>query len=185
MDREHLERIRDLFRKAEHRIKYVESLQGRLNIPSINHLRYVSFHVLNYVLDGEAAELNEAEHHASRALFDTYEIEVLFFLDLFRRFQNDYSNHPITDVIPQYLEWQDQCTAARDFIAAHGQAPNREGFEPPLGCPKPDFESKSNALIPRSSSQNSSAIRYARSVALARCSSWNTGLCGQAIATAR
>lgn len=81
---------------------------------------------LRYVLDGHnEEELNEAEHHCSRALFDTYEIESLFYMKAFFVLQEEFSDIPISETVPSYLEWQQAHADVAHFIRTHSQSDDR------------------------------------------------------------
>jgi hypothetical protein len=127
MNEERLRKIQGLYKDTELRIKLVESRgDGRLTIPSINQLRNLSYHLLRYFLNGHnEEELNEAEHHCSRALFDTYELEALFYMKAFSVFQEEFSDIPISETVPSYLEWQQTHADIKHFITTHYQTDDR------------------------------------------------------------
>lgn len=126
MNAHRLHELRELWREAEKQIKIVEDRgDGKLSIPSVNQLRYVSYHVLNHVLDGSEADLLEAAHHCGRALYDCFEMEALFYMKSFAAFQHDFPKEPISDTVPEYFKWIAAHEAAQVFIRTHTQSDGR------------------------------------------------------------
>ena len=80
-----LRQIVGLFDQAENLLKEVEKVCGDLTVPSINQLRYVGYHIARAIVaqhdDSFFDELKKAENHCKRAIYDAYEVGILYFLD--------------------------------------------------------------------------------------------------------
>lgn len=127
MDIEHLRRVRKIFGDAEHAIKILEhrGLAGGLSIPSLNQLRYVSHHVLNHVIGDGDHELQEAEIHCKRTIFDCREIEILMYEKTYDAFKEEFDDVPISAVVPQSIEWNSVFGDALTFVRTHSQTDGR------------------------------------------------------------
>ncbi|KPZ19804.1 hypothetical protein [Pseudomonas syringae group genomosp. 3] len=107
-----------LFRLAEEKIKLVENLNHVLSIPAINELRYAGFHMAQFLAGGANAEgeLNKAENHCKRAIYDAVEAGVTHQLEVIAQFQYDFRLLIISETVPGYLKIQEQANEARDLI---------------------------------------------------------------------
>ncbi len=107
-------RVSKSFAEAERRIKFVDWLEGT-DVPSINELRYVSYHLFNAFCaeedDAQREELLRAERHCKRASYDALELGVINQFEKINEFINDYKNFSVIDVIPDYL---DKCFKVED-----------------------------------------------------------------------
>jgi len=122
IDREKLEAIIRLFDEAESKVKEVEQLSSDLSIPSINELRYVGYHLTKALCqqtDGTiSSELDKAERHCKRAIYDAVEIGVIYLLEKIQEFQQDYGRSvEIVTVIPNYIELCAEAHDTREFIS--------------------------------------------------------------------
>jgi hypothetical protein len=109
-----------LFKRAEEKVKIIEALTDELAIPAINELRYAGFHAVQ-----AHAEQNDTERrdkiergirHCERAIYDSTEIGVAYYLAEILLFQNDYRLVPIISVIPDYLDCLGEIRAAQGFL---------------------------------------------------------------------
>lgn len=102
-----------LFSNAEDKIKKVEHLSGGVIIPAVNQLRYAGQHLVRTLNGCEAPEeeLRQAVGHCKRASFDACEAGLLYCLNIFKQFQDDYRNTTIVPVLPEWLAY---CAAARN-----------------------------------------------------------------------
>jgi len=97
-----LDEIVRLFEEAELEIKAVEGLQKQLGVPSINQLRYAGYHLAKaYRLNAADEELVLAERHCKRAIFDTGEAAIFFYLDYFDAFHKAYGS---SDALPPWCD---------------------------------------------------------------------------------
>ncbi|MBF0109266.1 MAG: hypothetical protein HQL76_08830 [Magnetococcales bacterium] len=103
-----LNTISELFRNAEIEIKLAEQMSGNIIIPAINELRYAGNHLLKGLLASSPKEQREqyfrALRHCQRAHYDAVEAVLLYLLDKFRTFQNDYEEVSIPAVWPDYAK---------------------------------------------------------------------------------
>jgi len=85
--------IKDLFDKAEEAIKEAELIERKLPIPPINELRYAFYHYLRAQGNNpeeERSQLDRCKRHCQRALYDAYEIPLLYFIERFDYFKSTY-----------------------------------------------------------------------------------------------
>lgn len=109
--------IKEVVDETERRINHVNSVAEGLNIPSTNELRYAFNHLLKYLTGADKeAGLAKALRHSKRALYDCYEVEVLFFHGTFEQFEDDYRDEPLADIIPSIHEWRAHFEDIRDFV---------------------------------------------------------------------
>lgn len=96
------------FYRAEKLLKTAEWSDGQLDIPSINELRYVSFHLLRALSTGDgqeqAEELQRAKRHCQRASYDAIELSLVYELEAIMRFEEDFRLFPYTKYYPDILE---------------------------------------------------------------------------------
>jgi hypothetical protein len=120
-NREAFFRVAQAFAEAERRIKRVEWMGG-LDVPSINELRYVSYHLLKacQIQDDEKRqfeELRRAERHCKRASFDALELGIITALEEVKSFRESYSSFPVSDVLSDYHDMMTDVQSTADFLA--------------------------------------------------------------------
>jgi len=113
--------IIDLFDEAEAKLKEIEQLSSELSIPSVNELRYVGYHLTKALCsqseDDFSDEVDRAERHAKRAIYDANEIGLIYLLEQVQLFQADYAKSTeIIDVIPDYIKLCRRVDEASDFM---------------------------------------------------------------------
>ncbi len=121
-------RIGELFNEAERAIKRIEMHKEKLATPPINELRYAGFHLLEGLTGSEIKELEKAEGHCKRAIYDATEIMLLDHLESFHNFEKSYEKVAITPVIKDWLDFKKAARAAQGFIETVGQNGKREEF---------------------------------------------------------
>jgi hypothetical protein len=128
--------IQNLFKVAEQKIKEVERLEGSLLIPSVNQLRYVGHHLIKALCSEEEdsfkLEIDKAENHCHRAIYDAHEVGILYFLEKIKVFQENYKNSLtiVREVIPTYVDDLMNADRARKFIddVDHGSINARDVY---------------------------------------------------------
>jgi hypothetical protein len=84
----------ELFRQAEVQLKQTEEIDRNLTIPAVNELRYVAFHLLRALSEQEGngfdADIERAENHAKRAIYDATEASILSLLEKAEAYQADF-----------------------------------------------------------------------------------------------
>ncbi|MDQ7074607.1 MAG: hypothetical protein Q9O24_05515 [Gammaproteobacteria bacterium] len=120
--KEQLENIIRLFDEAENEVKKIEGLNGEIVIPSLNELRYVGYHLVRSLCEENESEMlkqiEKAENHCKRAIYDATESGLLYFLENIMAFKRDYSNNSaIMDVLPDYAKYLAEADTARKKIA--------------------------------------------------------------------
>ena len=102
--------IQDIYNKAEQHIKQVELCQTELPFGAINELRYAGHHLLKGLAAQEAGnaekaerEYQDAEDHCNRAMYEASEAGIGYLVWLYRTFEEDYKDIPLTGVIPEYV----------------------------------------------------------------------------------
>lgn len=109
-----------LFAEAEKRIKEIEYAQQGLDIPAINELRYVAFHLLEVLISDQ---VGQGEHkpkivsHLQRAIYDACEALISIHLQELRQFQEDYRLIVVSDVVKDYQSLMQEAEEARRLIS--------------------------------------------------------------------
>ena len=123
-----LQQIVNLFDEAENLLKEVEKICSDLSIPSINELRYVGYHIARSLVaqnaDSFSNEIKKAENHCKRAIYDAYEVGILYFLDEIKCFKknNGSRSEIVCQVLPDYMD----CLKASDEAVAKITAIERD-----------------------------------------------------------
>lgn len=133
VDRQNMElfvAVADAFAMAERRMKIVEWIDGT-DVPSINELRYVGYHLFRACqCPGDShkqhEELKRAERHCKRACFDAMELGIIAQLEKISAFKRDYKRVVVTDVINDYLDLMAQAQVTRDFLASSDGVEGRD-----------------------------------------------------------
>lgn len=132
MPHEEYKDLKCLFDLAEAKLKQVEHLVDKLDIPSINELRYAGHHCVNALMANDSAatkaEITEAESHCKRAIYDAMEIGILYLLSKIRMFKEDYRLVPVATVIPSYVEYLVQIRKIQACVAAVPRRNKEENF---------------------------------------------------------
>ena len=116
--------IQGLYDTAERFIKEVELCHESVPFPAINQLRYAGHHLLKGLVAGEeqglAVELGDVKDHCHRAMYEAADAGLIYLFRLRKRFQDDFSDVPITPVVPEY---QGVVLIARDAqqLLVHGR----------------------------------------------------------------
>lgn len=121
-DQDKIITLATLFKRAEDRVKNAEHIDEGIIIPSINELRYFGYHILiamqNETNKSEVIiQLNKAESHAKRAIYDASEAIVIFYIEKALKFKSNFGSSPhITSVIPNYIELLKKLQSAQTKI---------------------------------------------------------------------
>jgi len=131
-NREAFSRVAQAFAEAERRIKRVEWMGG-LDVPSINELRYVSYHLLKacQIQDDEKRqfeELRRAERHCKRASFDALELGIITALEEVTSFRERYARFPVSDVLSDYHDMMTDVQSTVDFLAGAAGGEFRDDY---------------------------------------------------------
>ena len=93
-------------------------------------MRYAGYHLKNFIKNpSNRDELRRAESHCKRAIYDAYEASIIFYLETFKQFKEDYSNVTISDVLPQYLDYKLLFEEVIDFIETIDKESKDEVYE--------------------------------------------------------
>lgn len=106
------------FAEAELMITQAARLHSALNIPSINQLRYSANHIIKSLYltgDSRKVEIEKADNHCKRAIYDACESIILYYLERFSKFEDDYRRAQITVVIPNFVEFKKKARELVDF----------------------------------------------------------------------
>ncbi|MDP3925117.1 MAG: hypothetical protein Q8Q84_17365, partial [Hydrogenophaga sp.] len=75
-----------------------------LDVPSINQLRYVSYHLLKSLTSKDVSgDLKKALNHVHRSLFDAHEAQSIDGFMAIDKFRDDYRLVDVTEAIPDYI----------------------------------------------------------------------------------
>lgn len=135
IDAENTQVFKDMaeaFSEAERRLKLVEWMDGT-DVPSINELRYVSYHMLKASeIQGNTAaqyeELKRAERHCKRASFDALELGIINALENVDAFRNEFHDFPVSDVFSEYLDILHTVESIRSFLANASGGEHRDEY---------------------------------------------------------
>jgi hypothetical protein len=103
-DQKRIESLKIAFEAAEAQIKKAENEFDELPLPPINELRYSYGHFLKALVSGDDEEYRSAEKHAKRSTYDAVDVQIIFYLELFKAFKEEYRNISIVDVIPNWID---------------------------------------------------------------------------------
>lgn len=108
------------FAIAERRMKAAEWIEGT-DVPSINELRYVGYHIFKACTYSEnpakqREELRRAKRHCKRASFDAMELGIIFQLEQVKSFKQEFRDFVVSDVIPDYLEKLTRVQQVQKFL---------------------------------------------------------------------
>jgi len=99
--------VRDAYNIAEQHIKLVEHHEG-LAFPPVNELRYAGQHLCRALVETDTSakekHYQDALDHCRRASYDALEILLSYYLERCIRFQDDYRQVGIADVLESYLD---------------------------------------------------------------------------------
>jgi hypothetical protein len=115
-----LQKLLSLFEAIEPLHKKVEGIGRGLDGPALNETRNATFHLLKALRSQDESEkiiqIERAERHAQRAIYDCHEAVLLVELDKLRAFKTDYKDVVIGDVIVNYQEGMQDAEHAKELI---------------------------------------------------------------------
>lgn len=101
LDPKQVKELSSLFAIAENITKKAGYLNKGLMIPAVNQLRYACFHLIKLIIEGEDDDhLVKALNHCKRAIYDSSEAAVIWYVEKFLAFEEDYRNTAIHQVVP-------------------------------------------------------------------------------------
>ena len=113
--------FRRAYSTADQFVRQVALFRVNAVIPANNQLRYAGYHLILALDDnGHVADqgsLEKAIGHCERAMYDAAEGGILFALDLFNKFEDDYKDTVVTAVVFNYLEIKASARSARAMVA--------------------------------------------------------------------
>lgn len=118
IDYSSIKKLKEIVNSVEKRINTFESngyIESGLEIPPVNELRYSLEHLLRY-LTGTEDSVNGAIKHSRRALYDSYEIELVHHFRAFQKFESANVDILLKDVCPHYFDWAEKFDEIRHFI---------------------------------------------------------------------
>jgi len=115
------EQFCSLYFQAEKKLKKIETVIGRLAIPPLNEFRYAGCHIARYLSGEEESNISDAERHCKRAIYDSMEIGISYYLDEIGNFREDYKLIPITDVVNGYVEDCQKIREIQNFISSYNR----------------------------------------------------------------
>ena len=128
-----IQRIRDLYNEAEVDLKSYGRENNRLFVPGVNQLRYAGQHLVRALgaTDEQAARsnLDAAERHAQRALYDINDAAIQYHLAGITRIRTQYFVN-LNAIVPNYQEVVDAVSSARKNLerVSNEHKDNREQF---------------------------------------------------------
>ena len=128
-----VQRIRDLYNEAEVDLKSYGREDNRLFVPGVNQLRYAGQHLVRALgaADEQAARsnLDAAERHAQRALYDINDAAIQYHLAGITRIRTQYFVN-LNAIVPNYQEVVNAVRSARKNLerVSNEHKDNREQF---------------------------------------------------------
>ena len=128
-----IQRIRDLYNEAEVDLKSYGRENNRLFVPGVNQLRYAGQHLVRALgaTDEQAARsnLDAAERHAQRALYDINDAAIQYHLAGITRIRTQYFVN-LNAIVPNYQKVVDAVRSARKNLerVSNEHKDNREQF---------------------------------------------------------
>ena len=102
-------------------MKIAESISDAVTIPAINELRYAGFHILNAVteknVDTASKHMFKAQDHCERAVYDAAAAGLVGITDTINRFQTQYRDIAIGDVVNNIAEIRARVDKAETLLA--------------------------------------------------------------------
>ncbi|MEW8218004.1 MAG: hypothetical protein AB2770_06580 [Candidatus Thiodiazotropha taylori] len=126
----------DLFIEVAREFKYAESamkmaeLQYEVDIPSINELRYVAYHIFRCCQFYNAPhdqheELKRALRHCQRASYDAIELGIINELEFIKVFKEQFQDVTISETLPNYIDLLKEARRIQSFLAEPGSIEER------------------------------------------------------------
>jgi uncharacterized protein (UPF0332 family) len=115
--------IHQLIRTAENKLKEAERLDTKLTIPSVNQLRYVAFHLAEALCSRDdasfASEMGKAKNHCYRAIYDSHEMIIIYYLESIKVFREKYAENLsiVHKVLPSLIDYLNSADDAREYIS--------------------------------------------------------------------
>ena len=128
-----VQRIRDLYNEAEVDLKSYGREDNRLFVPGVNQLRYAGQHLVRALgaTDEQAARsnLDAAERHAQRALYDINDAAIQYHLAGITRIRTQYFVN-LNAIVPNYQEVVNAVRSASKNLerVSNEHKDNREQF---------------------------------------------------------
>jgi DNA repair exonuclease SbcCD ATPase subunit len=120
------------FRQAENLLKTAEWDDLRLDIPTINELRYAGYHLINALetsdLREQLQEFEKGVHHCRRASYDAIELGLINELEQVMDFENDYRLVPVPNVLPDYVQLMERVEEIKEKLGQNEKAPDRKTY---------------------------------------------------------
>lgn len=128
LPRESVDQLWEVFNLAEKQIKTLERDEGDgLDIPSVNELRYVAFHLLKSMTTASTVdELQKAKNHAHRALFDAHEAQAIDILSNINKFFHDYRLVDVKAGMPDFVQKRAEVISLKAKIKEFPQGDDRQ-----------------------------------------------------------
>jgi len=105
---ENIEKLSKAFQKAEETLKDQELLGRGLLIPAVNQLRYVASHLIRTLGQDNQNQIDDnlrkAIGHCHRAIFDSLEVQVRYYLSECDAFVEQFKDVAIVPDVPSYLD---------------------------------------------------------------------------------
>jgi hypothetical protein len=116
--------FREVWDKAEARIKRTERLNTKLTIPAVNELRYAGYHLLRAVTytaqsgddDNAQQSLHKGILHCRRSTYDAVDAEAMLYLERARKFEDEYRGIVIDLPGFDYVAVRARVREARDVM---------------------------------------------------------------------
>lgn len=118
-----VQEIVSLFDFAETKIKEIEIFSQEIATPPLNELRYAGYHLARAICEDDEQGINKqiekANGHCQRAIYDTYELGLIYTLERimdFEKVYTPYASHTLK-AIPNYIDYLTKSKDAAKFIS--------------------------------------------------------------------
>lgn len=122
----------ELFAIANAELKEAEAIDGEIIVPALNELRHGTEHRIRAQAAGseeqKQSELTKAKSHFRRAAYDALDVRILFSLERFKKFQDNFSKFGAKDDLPAYLEAVNTAREIQEYIKEVSKKTERPDF---------------------------------------------------------
>ncbi len=123
------QQLKEAFRDAEREIHKTENCSQKVPVAALNELRYAGSHMLVFLEEGEATELEQALQHSRRAYFDAQRFLLLYLMWQAQAIRDGIGEHisEYTDLVAKaysagkYGELKQGMMAAKAYIQEMSQ----------------------------------------------------------------
>ena len=114
-----LQELKDLYEEADRFAREIGEFRSDVSIPAHNELRYAGHHVLQAIGDSgeiDGDQIQKAKNHCERAMYEAAEAGITYALDWMDKFDFDYRDIVIVEVVTDYAGMRQAAYDAQDLL---------------------------------------------------------------------